>query len=94
MVKIRLLRIGKRHSPFYRIVVIDSHSKRDGRYIEEVGIYNPLRKEETRLSLERISNWIAKGAKPTETVARLIKDWERRSYESQRANRVDGKISG
>ncbi len=94
MVKIRLLRIGKKHSPFYRIVVIDSHSKRDGKYIEEVGIYNPLRKEETKLSLERISDWIAKGAKPTDTVARLIKDWERRSYESQRLDRDDGKGAG
>ncbi|MCK4255926.1 30S ribosomal protein S16 [candidate division WOR-3 bacterium] len=94
MVKIRLLRMGKRHSPFYRIVVIDSHSKRDGKYIEEIGIYNPLRKEETRLSLERVSYWIERGAKPTETVTRLIKDWERRSHGSKRADSVDGKGTG
>lgn len=91
MVKIRLFRMGKRHSPFYRIVVIDSHSKRDGKYIEEIGIYNPLRKEETRLSLERVSYWIEKGAKPTETVARLIKNWERRTYGSEGPGRDDGK---
>jgi len=94
VVKIRLLRMGKKHSPFYRIVVADSHSKRDGKYIEEIGIYNPLRKEETRLSLERASYWIERGAKPTETVARLIKNWERRTYESKRTDRADGKGAG
>ena len=94
MVKIRLLRMGKKHSPFYRIVVTDSHSKRDGKYIEEIGIYNPLRKEETRLSLERASYWIERGAKPTETVARLMKSWERRTYESEGLDRNDGKGAG
>ncbi len=91
MVKIRLSRIGKKHSPFYRIVVVDSRSKRDGKYIEAVGIYNPLRKEETRLSLERISYWIEKGAKSTETVTRLIKNWERRKYGTEGTDRTDGK---
>jgi small subunit ribosomal protein S16 len=86
--------MGKKHSPFYRIVVTDSHSKRDGKYIEEIGIYNPLRKEETRLSLERVSYWIERGAKPTETVARLMKDWERRTYESEGTDRDDGKGAG
>ncbi|MDO9575978.1 MAG: 30S ribosomal protein S16 [bacterium] len=94
MVKIRLLRMGKKHFPFYRIVVADSHSKRDGKYIEEIGIYNPLRKEETRLSLERASYWIERGAKPTETVARLMKSWERRTYESKGPDRDDGKGAG
>lgn len=94
MVKIRLLRMGKKHSPFYRIVVTDSHSKRDGKYIEEIGIYNPLRKEETRLSLERASYWIERGAKPTEIVARLMRSWERRTYESEGPDRDDSKGVG
>jgi len=94
VVKIRLFRMGKKHSPFYRIVVADSHTKRDGKYIEEIGIYNPLRKEETRLSLERASYWIERGAKPTETVARLMKNWERRTYESEGTDRDDGEGAG
>lgn len=94
MVKIRLHRMGKRHCPFYRVVVVPSRSKRDGKYIEVVGIYNPLRKEETRLSLERISYWIEKGAKPTETVARLMRTLERRSYGSERADKTDGEGTG
>lgn len=72
-VKIRLARHGAKKAPYYRVVVIDSRKQRDGRAIEQVGIYNPLTDSSTiRLDLEKIDTWIANGAQPTDTVARLI----------------------
>lgn len=72
-VKIRLARHGARKAPYYRIVVADSRARRDGRYIEQVGTYNPLTEpKKVTMDLEKIDTWIAQGAKPTETVARLI----------------------
>ena len=71
MVKIRLTRIGKANSPFYRVVVIDSRKARDGDYIENVGHYDP-RKKEFKLKRDRIEYWISKGAQLTNTVARLM----------------------
>lgn len=72
-VKIRLARHGAKKAPYYRVVVIDSRKQRDGRAIEQVGIYNPLTDPSTiRLDLEKIDTWIANGAQPTDTVARLI----------------------
>lgn len=72
-VKIRLARHGAHKAPYYRIVVADSRARRDGRYIEQVGTYNPLTEpEKVTMDLEKIDTWIAQGAKPTETVARLI----------------------
>ncbi len=76
MVKIRLARGGSKKRPFYHIVVADVRRKRDGRYIERLGFFNPLAKgqEETlRLDSERVAHWIANGAQPTERVAKLIK---------------------
>ena len=70
MVKIRLTRIGKANSPFFRVVVIDSRKARDGDYIENVGHYDP-RKKELKLKRDRIEYWISKGAQLTNTVARL-----------------------
>jgi len=70
-VRIRLSRIGKRKVPFYRIVVTDSRAPRDGRFIESIGYYNPLRKEELSLDVARMDEWIRKGAKPSNTVSRL-----------------------
>ena len=72
-VKIRLARHGAHKAPYYRIVVADSRARRDGRYIEQVGTYNPLTEpKKVTMDLEKIDTWIAQGAKPTEPVARLI----------------------
>ncbi len=73
-VKIRLARHGAKKRPFYRIVVADQESRRDGRFIEIVGTYNPL-KEPAVVSLnnDRIDYWLGKGAKPTDTVRNIIK---------------------
>ena len=73
-VKIRLARHGAKKRPFYRIVVADQESRRDGRFIEVVGTYNPL-KEPADISLkkDRISYWLEKGAEPTNTVRNIIK---------------------
>ena len=76
MLKIRLARGGAKKRPYYSIVVADSHSPRDGRFIEKVGAYNPLLKKDdpTRVTLkvERIQDWISKGAQPTDRVARFL----------------------
>ncbi len=76
MVSIRLARGGSNRRPFYHVVVSDSRSPRDGRYIERVGFFNPQargQEEELRLDSERIDYWVSKGAKPSERVASLIK---------------------
>ena len=73
-VKIRMKRMGKKKSPFYRIVVADVRAPRDGKFIEEVGLYNPCKEPvELKLNTEAIQDWIKKGAKPTDTVAALLK---------------------
>jgi len=73
-VKIRLSRKGTKGKPFYRVVVTDSESPRDGRFLEIVGHYNPLTEPvEISLKQDRISEWITKGAKPTLTVSQLMK---------------------
>ncbi|NLY47086.1 MAG: 30S ribosomal protein S16 [Tissierella sp.] len=73
-VKIRLRRMGAKKNPFYRIVVADSRSPRDGRFIEEIGYYNPLTEPKTvRIDNEKAMNWLNNGAKPTDTVDRLFK---------------------
>ena len=73
-VKIRLKRMGAKKTPFYRVVVADSRSPRDGRFIEEIGTYNPLTKEnEFKVDAEKAKKWIANGAQPTDTVRDLLK---------------------
>ena len=76
MLKIRLARGGAKKRPYYSIVVADSHSPRDGRFIEKVGSYNPLLKKDDPnrvvLKVERIQEWISKGAQPTDRVAREL----------------------
>ena len=73
-VRIRLKRVGAKNAPAYRIVVADSRSPRDGKFIEEIGSYNPLRKADNfKLDLERAKYWVSKGAQPSETVASFIK---------------------
>ena len=73
MVKIRLQRVGKKKAPFYHIVVADSKSPRDGKIIEQIGTYNPMvEPAELKLDKEKVAEWIKNGAKPTDTVKRLI----------------------
>jgi small subunit ribosomal protein S16 len=73
-VKIRLRRMGATKSPFYRVIVADSRSPRDGRFIEELGYYNPLTTPaDVKIDSEKAKAWIAKGAQPTETVRALLK---------------------
>ena len=73
-VKIRLRRMGAKKAPFYRVVVADSRSPRDGRFIEEVGYYDPMKEPaEIKLDSEKVKAWIANGAQPTDTVRALIK---------------------
>ena len=77
MVKIRLRRVGKKKAPFYRVVVADSRYPRDGRFIEEIGTYDPLTKPATiDIDMERAKYWIANGAQPTDTVRGLLKKAE------------------
>lgn len=77
MVRIRLRRIGAKKNPFYRVVVADERSPRDGRFIEEIGHYNPLSNPaEIKIDTEKANAWIAKGAQPTETVKSLLKKCE------------------
>ncbi|MCI9654505.1 MAG: 30S ribosomal protein S16 [Lawsonibacter sp.] len=74
MVKIRLRRMGAKKAPFYRIVVADSRYPRDGRFIEEIGIYNPVSNPaELKVDVDRAQAWIKTGAQPTETVRDLLK---------------------
>ena len=74
MVKIRLRRMGAKKAPFYRIVVADSRYPRDGRFIEEIGFYNPVSNPvELKVDVDRAQAWIKTGAQPTETVRDLLK---------------------
>ena len=76
MIKIRLQRHGARHAPFYRMVVAPSQARRDGRFIEVLGTYNPQahkRDEELKLKIDRIDHWLGVGAQPTDTAKSLIR---------------------
>jgi small subunit ribosomal protein S16 len=73
--KIRLKRFGTKKRPFYRIVVMDSRTARDGRSLDEVGFYHPLTTEQdlqVKLDEEKIRDWLSKGARPTETVRKIL----------------------
>src|SRR5271165_422377 len=73
-VKIRMKRVGTKNTPVYRIVVADARSPRDGKFIEELGTYQPLKKDVNySLNLERAKYWVSKGAQPSDTVASFIK---------------------
>ena len=73
-VKIRLKRMGAKKAPFYRVVVADSRFPRDGRFIEEIGYYNPMKEpSEIVIDNEKAQKWIANGAQPTDTVKTLLK---------------------
>lgn len=74
MVALRLNRQGTKDRPYYKIVAVDSRKRRDGRYIEQVGTYNPMQDGENfTLDLEKVDSWIGNGAQPSETVASIIK---------------------
>ena len=73
-VKIRLKRLGSKKNPFYRVVVADERSPRDGRFIEEIGYYNPLTNPvDIKIDAEKATKWLCNGAQPTETVRSLLK---------------------
>lgn len=75
MVKIRLKRMGANKKPFYRVVVADSRTPRDGKFIEEIGYYDPMTEPKTvKIDAERAQKWLADGAQPTETVKKLFKN--------------------
>ena len=77
MVKIRLRRMGAKKAPYYRIIVADSRSPRDGRFIEELGTYDPMADgEKIKVDMERVKYWVANGAQPTDTVRGLLKKAE------------------
>ena len=77
MVKIRLRRMGAKKAPYYRIVVADSRSPRDGRFIEEIGTYDPMAEsDKIKVDLERVKYWVSNGAQPTDTVRGLLKKVE------------------
>ncbi len=82
MVTIRLTRGGAKKRPFYHVVVTDSRNRRDGRYIERLGFFNPVatgKEEVLRLDLERVDHWIGNGAQPSERVASLIKQFQKQA---------------
>ena len=75
MVKIRLRRMGAHKKPFYRVVVADQRTARDGKSIEEIGTYNPTTEpSEVKVDADKVKEWIAKGAQPTDTVKALLKN--------------------
>ncbi|HOB16621.1 MAG TPA: 30S ribosomal protein S16 [Defluviitoga sp.] len=74
MVKIRLNRMGRRHKPFYRVVVVDSRNKRTGKYIESLGYYDPLNESnQYKIDEEKALEWLLKGAQPTDTARRILR---------------------
>ena len=78
MVKIRLRRMGAKKAPYYRIVVADSRAPRDGRFIEEIGTYDPMAEgaAKIKVDMDRAKYWVANGAQPTDTVRALLKKAE------------------
>ena len=72
MLKLRLKRLGKKRAPFYRLVIMENSSRRNGRPIDEVGYYNPMTKQ-FKFDSEKIQQWLSYGVKPTETVFHLLK---------------------
>lgn len=85
MVTIRLARGGAKKKPFYHVVVVDSRMRRDGRYIERVGFFNPVargQEERLRLNLPSIDEWIGKGAQMSSRVANLIKQFKKQAVAS------------
>lgn len=89
MLAIKLMRTGAKKRPSYRVVVKEKQSKRDGAYLENLGTYNPTREPaEINLKVDRVQYWIGKGAQPTDTVARLIKQAARTQATTEPAETV------
>ncbi|MAA79967.1 MAG: 30S ribosomal protein S16 [Deltaproteobacteria bacterium] len=79
MVKIRLARHGRKRRPFYRVVAADIRAPRDGKFLEILGTYNPIEKDESKeltLKIDRVDHWLSLGAQPTDTAAALIKKFK------------------
>ena len=83
MLKLRLKRIGRKHVPFYKIVVTENTSKRDGKFIDEIGYYNPVTKI-FAIKRRRLAKWVSYGVKPTKIVLNLLKTLRRHEIEEQR----------
>ena len=93
MVKIRLRRMGAKKAPFYRVVVAESKYARDGRFIEEIGTYNPLvEPAEIKIDSERADYWIKNGAQPTDTVKSLLKKADRKSTRLNSSHRCTSRM--
>ena len=91
MLAIRLMRMGAKKAPSYRVIVKEKLSKRDGAYIEKVGFYDPTRDPaEVRLDMDRVNYWVSKGAQPTDTVRQLIKSYAKTQQAAPRAERHGG----
>lgn len=73
MVKMRLRRAGAKKQPFYRVIVADERSPRGGRFIDEIGYYNPLGNSEIKIDADKAKDWLTKGVQPTDTVKALLK---------------------
>ena len=73
MVKMRLRRAGAKKQPFYRVIVADERSPRGGRFIDEIGYYNPLGNSEIKIDADKAKDWLSQGVQPTETVKALLK---------------------
>ena len=93
MLKIRFARYGAKNRPFYRVVLAEASSPRDGRFIENLGTFNPLlpkdNKERVKFNVERILHWIAKGAQPTERIAQMLHVDEKINYHSKKFAKYD-----
>lgn len=86
MVTIRLARGGSKKRPFYHLTVADSRNARNGRFIEQVGFFNPVARgqnERLRVDVERVNYWVEQGAKPSERVAQLVKEASREQQQAQ-----------
>ena len=77
-VKIRLSKVGRKHQVSFRIVACDTRTKRDGKFLENLGFFNPYNKPQLKIDRERYKSWITKGAKPSPTVAKLISQKDER----------------
>ena len=99
-VKLRLMRMGKKKQPTYRVVAADARSPRDGRFIEIVGIYEPRREPSViKIDNEKAVKWLREGAQPTETVEKLLKvsgawDWFKTGVEPAPAPEADAELAG
>ncbi len=79
-VHIRLMRMGKKRRPYYRVVVSDQRNQRDGAFLDQIGVYQPVEGDGvTRLDLDKYNEWISKGAQPTPTVKQLVRQEKRKS---------------